>query len=56
MAPNLAGEPKAPAQWRQVRLLLVRGVAEAKKPQPGQNDYALFLTTKWSLTPKRILE
>ena len=53
---NLASDPKASPQWRQVRLLFVRGVAEAGKPQPGQHDYAVFLTTDLRLSPQAILE
>ena len=53
---NLASDPKAPAQWRKVRLVFVRGVAEAEKSQPGKYDYAVFLTTDRGLPPQRLLE
>lgn len=53
---NLESNPKAPAQWRQVRLLYVCRVANAEKPQPGQHNYAVFLTTDRSLSPSHMLE
>jgi hypothetical protein len=53
---NVASDPKATPQWRSVRLLFVRGVAEAEKSQPSQHDYAVFLTTDRSLSASDILE
>ena len=53
---NLEGDSKMPPQWRKVRLLFVRGVAEAEKTQAGKHDYAVFLTTDLTLSAQRILE
>jgi hypothetical protein len=53
---NIESDPKAPPQWRSVRLLFVRGVAEAEKSQPSQHDYAVFLTTDRNLSASDILE
>lgn len=43
-------------RWIKVRLLFVRGIADADKAQPGKHDWAIFLTTDVSLSPQRILE
>jgi len=47
---------KEPEQWRNVRLLFVRGNAEADKQKAGKNDWAVFLTTDISLEATKILE
>ena len=47
---------KEPEQWRQVRLLFVRGTVDAEKQQAGKNDWAVFLTTDISLEANNILE
>jgi len=47
---------KEPEQWRNVRLLFVRGNIEANKPQTGKHDWAVFLTTDLSLEASKILE
>lgn len=47
---------KEPEQWRNVRLLFVRGNAEPDKQQAGKNDWAVFLTTDMSLEANKILE
>ena len=50
------GTSKAPEQWRNVRLLFVRGNADPEKKQTGKNDWAVFLTTDLSLDANKILE
>jgi SRSO17 transposase len=47
---------KEPEQWRNVRLLFVRGNAELDKQKAGKNDWAVFLTTDTSLEASKILE
>jgi len=47
---------KEPDQWRNVRLLFVRGNAEFDKQKAGKNDWAVFLTTDISLDASKILE
>ncbi len=47
---------KEPEQWRNVRLLFVRGNVETDKQSVGKNDWAVFLTTDMSLKASKILE
>ena len=53
---NLAENNKAPEQWVKVRLLFVRGNADAAKPKTGKHDWAVFLCTDTALTAADILE
>jgi len=53
---NLAGSEKEPEQWRNVRLLFVRGNAEVEKQETGKHDWAVFLSTDINLEPEKILE
>jgi SRSO17 transposase len=47
---------KEPEQWRNVRLLFVRGHAEPDKQKAGKNDWAVFLSTDINLEASKILE
>ena len=53
---NLAENDKRPAQWIKVRLLFVRGNAQAAKTQAGKHDWAVFLCTDTAITATDILE
>ena len=53
---NLNGTEDKAERWIKVRLLFVRGIADADKEQPGKHDWAVFLTTDVGLSPQRILE
>jgi SRSO17 transposase len=53
---NLAENDKAPEQWCKVRLLFVRGSADATKTEVGKHDWAVFLTTDRALSAAEILE
>jgi hypothetical protein len=53
---NLNDPEDKAERWIKVRLLFVRGVADADKAQPGKHDWALFLTTDVGLSPQRIPE
>ncbi len=39
---NLASSEKEPEQWRNVRLLFVRGNAAIEKQETGKHDWAVF--------------
>jgi len=56
VALNLNGPQDAVARWINVRLLFVRGVADAEKAQPGKHDWCAFLTTDTRLDGQRMLE
>ena len=47
---------KEPEQWRNIRLLFVRGNAEPDIQKAGKNDWAVFLSTDISLEASKILE
>ncbi len=47
---------KEPEQWRNIRLLFVRGSVEDDKKQVGKNDWAVFLSTDIGLEANKILE
>lgn len=49
------GKQKNP-KWEKVQLLFVRGLSEAKKPETGKKDWALFLTTDTQLSMSKMLE
>ena len=53
---NLSSSPKEPDQWRNVRLLFVRGNAELDKQETGKHDWAVFLSTDINLEAGKILE
>ncbi len=53
---NLEDSRKETEQWRNVRLLFVRGNTETDKKTPGKHDWAVFLTTDISLEATQILE
>ncbi len=53
---NLANSEKEPEQWRNVRLLFVRGNTELEKQETGKHDWAVFLSTDINLEPEKILE
>ena len=53
---NLNGTEDKAERWIKVRLLFVRGIADADNAQPGKHDWAVFLTTDVGLSPQRILE
>ena len=53
---NLNGTEDKAERWIKVRLLFVRGIADADKEQPGKHDWAVFLTTDVGLSPQRVLE
>jgi len=52
---NLA-ENKDPEEWVKVRLLFVRGNAGDTQTTAGKHDWAVFLTTKTTLSAAEILE
>ena len=53
---NLNDTQDKTERWVKVRLLFVRGIAEANKAQPGKHDWTIFLTTDVSFSLGRILE
>ena len=53
---NLASSEKEPAQWRNVRLLFVRGNTELEKQDTGKHDWAVFLCTDINLEATKDLE
>lgn len=53
---NFTSSPKEPEQWRNVRLLFVRGNAELEKQSVGKHDWAVFLSTGISLEAEQFLE
>lgn len=53
---NLASLPKEREQWRNVRLLFVRGNAEVEKQETGKHDWAVFLSTDINLDAAKVLE
>lgn len=53
---NLTSDKKEPEQWKIVRLVFVRGNAEAEKQNPGKHDWAVFLSMDTTLEPVQILE
>lgn len=53
---NLNDPQDKAERWVKVRLLFVRGIADADKAQSGKHDWAIFLTTDVGLSPQRILE
>jgi hypothetical protein len=46
---NLTSSDKEPEQWRNVRLLFVRGNTEVEKQDTGKHDWAVFLSTDVSM-------
>jgi len=53
---NLEDSRKETEQWKNVRLLFVRGNTEVDKKTPGKHDWAVFLTTDINLEAAKILE
>ena len=53
---NLATGKKEKADWKNVRLLFVRGQCEGDKPQVGKKDWAVFLTSDTTMEAAKILE
>ena len=53
---NLADSKKEPEQWRNVRLLFVRGNTELEKKETGKHDWAVFLSTDINLEPEKFLK
>jgi len=53
---NLASSEKEPEQWRNVRLLFVRGNAAIEKQETGKHDWAVFWSTDINLDAAKILE
>ena len=53
---NLTSSDKEPEQWRNVRLLFVRGNAEIEKQDTGKHDWAVFLSTDINLEAAKVLE
>jgi hypothetical protein len=53
---NLTSSDKEPEQWRNVRLLFVRGNTEVEKQETGKHDWAVFLSTDVNLEAAKVLE
>lgn len=53
---NLATDKNEEERWVQVRLLFVRGKLEGDKPQIGQKDWVIFLTSDMGMEAVKILE